>query len=116
MRPSQQAPVRAHEPHCTPRSSLHDTCMTACGKCMAVLIIWRCFAADFRFMCGASKEENRLEFWKMHRSRLTALAMDHVVTSRLTGRATANGEGMRRPPHSIMKSLGIDTPFMMRAR
>ncbi|MBO0904747.1 hypothetical protein [Jiella sonneratiae] len=52
----------------------------------------------------------------MHRSRLTAIAMDHVVTARLTGRSATNGEGMRRPPVSVMKTLGIDTPFMMRAR
>ncbi len=52
----------------------------------------------------------------MHRSRLTAIGLDHVAAARLTGRSAINGEGMRRPPHSIMKTLGIDTPFMMRAR
>ena len=52
----------------------------------------------------------------MHRSRLTAIAMDHVVTSRLMGRSSANGEGMRRPPYSAMKTLGIEAPFIQRTR
>ncbi|WP_176222871.1 hypothetical protein [Aurantimonas sp. 22II-16-19i] len=52
----------------------------------------------------------------MHRSRLTAIAMDHVASSRLTGRAATNGEGMRRPPYSVMKTLGIDTSFHARTR
>ncbi|WP_280890543.1 hypothetical protein [Jiella mangrovi] len=43
--------------------------------------------------------------------------MDHAVTSRLIGgRAAAKSEGMRRPPHSVMKTLGIDAPFIQRAR
>lgn len=57
-----------------------------------------------------------LESQKMHRSRLTAIAMDHVASSRLTGRAATNGEGMRRPPYSVMKTLGIDTSFHARTR
>ncbi|WP_255679414.1 hypothetical protein [Jiella flava] len=42
--------------------------------------------------------------------------MDHVVASRVTGRAAVNGEGMRRPPLSMMQTLGIDTPFLARTR
>ena len=52
----------------------------------------------------------------MHRSRLTAIAVDHVVSSRFIGRSSTNGLGMRRPPFSVMKTLGIDSPFISRAR
>ena len=52
----------------------------------------------------------------MHRSRLTTIALNHVAAARLTGRAATNGEGMRRPPVSVMKTLGIDTPFLARTR
>ncbi|NDW04195.1 hypothetical protein [Jiella pacifica] len=96
---------------------LHDDLVTACMRRMAVLEI-ACFLGDvFQLMCGASKSKNvPLEFRSMHRSRLTAIAMDHVALARVTGRGAVDGEAMRRPQLSVMKTLGIDTPFIQRAR